>query len=82
MHSNLSSTSTCALTLNTCSEPLISVGLKDTLKSFAEQGMVMGLHIHSGLVCVLSASQHRQQIKSPTAQTIKVLKFCVQKYFP
>lgn len=31
-------------------------GLKDTLKSFAEQGMVMGLHIHSGLVCVLSAS--------------------------
>lgn len=65
MHSNLTSTSTCALTLNMCSKPLVSVGLKDTLKSFAEQGIVMGLHIHLELMCVLQCLPAQTADKEP-----------------
>lgn len=65
MHSHLGSTSTCALTWNMCSEPLGSVGLKDTLKGFAEQGMVMGLHIYLGLVCVLQSLPAETADKEP-----------------
>lgn len=65
MHSNLTSTLTCALTLNMCSKPLISVGLKDTFKSFEEQGMVMGLLIHLGLVCVLQCLPAQTADKEP-----------------